>query len=191
MKDTRNEIINIACDLIRSVGYNAFSYADISKKLNIKNAAIHYYFPTKGDLGVEAIRRNQSAFEKITSLWKELSYSQQLANYIKMHDSFINKGWVCIVGSLSPSYDTLPENMKSELQKLINTIIDWLSDVLERGKDSGEFRLEGTAKDQAYAIHSAMLSALLMNKVLKNDVYKLIQNNLLMQVSIKTITNKE
>ena len=51
MNDTRNEIIRIGSELIRSVGYNAFSYADIAKVLNIKNAAIHYYFPTKSDLG--------------------------------------------------------------------------------------------------------------------------------------------
>ncbi|MBB4046226.1 AcrR family transcriptional regulator [Bacteroides reticulotermitis] len=39
----------MADELIKTIGYNAFSYADISKQLNIKNAAIHYYFPTKSD----------------------------------------------------------------------------------------------------------------------------------------------
>ena len=57
MNDTRNEIIRIGNELVRSVGYNAFSYADIAKALNIKNAAIHYYFPSKSDLGVEIIER--------------------------------------------------------------------------------------------------------------------------------------
>ena len=31
MNDTRNEIIRIGNELVRSVGYNAFSYADIAK----------------------------------------------------------------------------------------------------------------------------------------------------------------
>ena len=34
MNDTRNEIIRIGNELVRSVGYNAFSYADIAKALN-------------------------------------------------------------------------------------------------------------------------------------------------------------
>ena len=55
MNDTRSEIIRLGSELIRSIGYNSFSYADISKALNIKNAAIHYYFPSKSDLGVEKI----------------------------------------------------------------------------------------------------------------------------------------
>ena len=37
MNDTRNEIIRIGNELVRSVGYNAFSYVDIDKSLNINN----------------------------------------------------------------------------------------------------------------------------------------------------------
>ena len=66
MNDTRSEIIRLGSELIRSVGYNSFSYADISKALNIKNAAIHYYFPSKSDLGVEIIKRNLNAFNELT-----------------------------------------------------------------------------------------------------------------------------
>lgn len=179
MKDTRNEIVNIANQLIWSVGYNAFSYADISKKLNIKNAAVHYYFPNKADLGVEIVRRNLATFIKNTKSWKDLTYRQQLVNYITMHDGFIDNHWICIVGSLSPSYDTLPENMQKELRKLINMIIDWLSDLLQKGRENGDFTFNEEPKARAYVIHSSMLSALLMNKVLRNDVYKSIQNSLL------------
>ena len=65
MNDTRSEIIRLGSELIRSIGYNSFSYADISKALNIKNAAIHYYFPSKSDLGVEIIRKNLNAFNEL------------------------------------------------------------------------------------------------------------------------------
>ena len=62
MSNTRSEIIRLAGELIRTVGYNSFSYADISKKLDIKNAAIHYYVPSKADLGVEILEENLVAF---------------------------------------------------------------------------------------------------------------------------------
>jgi AcrR family transcriptional regulator len=161
------------------VGYKVFSYADIAKRLNIKNAAIHYYFPAKGDLGVEVIKRNLLAFEEKTDSWKNLDCRQQLVNYITMHDSFTDNYWACIVGSLSPSYDTLPESMQNELQKLVNTIIEWLSKLLQKGRENGNFEFNEAPEARAYIIHSAMLSALLMNKVLKNNVYKSIQNSLL------------
>lgn len=45
MNDTRNEIIRIGNELVRSVGYNAFSYADIAKALNIKTQQFITIFP--------------------------------------------------------------------------------------------------------------------------------------------------
>lgn len=169
----------MAGELIRTIGYNSFSYADISKKLDIKNAAIHYYFPSKSDLGVEVIKENLIAFNELTAKWKKENYRQQFSNYIHMHDSFIKKGWVCVVGSLSPSYDTLPENMQKELEKLVNTILGWLTELLNKGRESKEFSFTETPRTKAFMIHSALLSSLQMNKVLKNDVYKSIQEGLL------------
>jgi AcrR family transcriptional regulator len=179
MNDTRTEIINIANELIKSIGYNAFSYAAISKKLNIKNAAIHYYFPSKSDLGVEVIKRNRAAFDSKVEFWTNLDYRQQLVGYLTMHDGFLDNYWACIVGSLSSSFDTLPENMQAELQRLVNTILDWLTALLEKGKEGNVFSFPESPKVKAYMIHSAMLSALLMNKVLKNDVYKSIRDSLM------------
>lgn len=179
MKDTRSEIIRLANELIRSVGYNAFSYADISKQLNIKNAAIHYYFPTKSDLGIAVIKESQLLFLEKIEHWRKLDYKQQYKKYITMHDSFIKTHWTCIVGSLAPSFDTLPENMQKELQKLVNTILNWLTDLLAKGKENGNFDFKETPKVRANMTHSALLSSLQMNKVLRNDIYKSIQEGLL------------
>jgi len=179
MNDTRSEIIRLAGELIRSIGYNSFSYADISKKLDIKNAAIHYYFPSKSDLGAEVIKENLIAFNNLKENWKSKDYKQQFTNYIHMHDSFIKKSWVCVVGSLAPSYDTLPENMQKELRKLVNTILEWLTDLLDKGRENNVFCFTELPRTKAFMIHSALLSSLQMNKVLKNDVYKSIQEGLL------------
>ena len=56
-RDTREEILNTAESLWQHRGYNAFSYHHIAVQLGIRNAAIHYHFPGKEDLGVELIRR--------------------------------------------------------------------------------------------------------------------------------------
>lgn len=179
MKDTRSEIIRLANDLIRLVGYNAFSYADISKQLNIKNAAIHYYFPAKSDLGIEVIKESLELFFKRTERWNKLDYKSQYIKYITMYDSCVKTHWTCIVGSLASSFDTLPENMQKELQKLINTILDWLTSLLEKGKESGVFDFNETPRVKANMTYSALLSSLQINKVLRNDIYKSIQTGLL------------
>lgn len=84
-----------------------------------------------------------------------------------------------IVGSLSPSYDTLPENMQKELKGLVTTILKWLTTLLDNGLKTNAFSFAETPRTKAFMVHSALLSSLQMNKVLRNDVYKSIQEGLL------------
>lgn len=179
MNDTKSEIIRMANELIKTIGYNAFSYADIAKQLNIKNAAIHYYYPAKSDLGVAVIKSNAESFREKIGLWATLDERQQYINYITMHDRFVQQHWTCVVGSLAPAYDTLPVNMQNELQSLINSILEWITGLLEKGKKNKVFHFKGSARSQANMTHSALLSSLQMNKVLKNDIYFSIQERLL------------
>ena len=50
---TKDDIVRIATDYIQRNGVNAFSYADIARKMNIKKPSIHYYFPVKSGLRVK------------------------------------------------------------------------------------------------------------------------------------------
>ena len=62
----REEIIRVAQSLIIAGGYNAFSYADISKVVGIQNASIHHHFPSKVDLVVAARCSSTEATTKST-----------------------------------------------------------------------------------------------------------------------------
>jgi uncharacterized protein YvpB len=69
--------------------------------------------------------------------------------------------------------------MQKELEKLVNTILKWLTDLLTKGQESKVFSFTEAPRTKAFMIHSTLLSSLQMNKVLKNDVYKSIQEGLL------------
>ncbi|HEU4554463.1 MAG TPA: TetR/AcrR family transcriptional regulator, partial [Chitinophaga sp.] len=70
--NTREKIIELADHLIRTKGFNAFSYADISAPLAIKNAAVHYHFPTKADLGISVIERELQGMALQQRKWDKL-----------------------------------------------------------------------------------------------------------------------
>ena len=61
-KDTKEEVLDLAENLLLDRGFNGFSYANISSALKMKNAAIHYYFPSKADLGLAIIQRARERF---------------------------------------------------------------------------------------------------------------------------------
>ena len=48
---TKVRLLNEAETLIRTRGYAAFSYADLSERVGIRKASIHHHFPTKAELG--------------------------------------------------------------------------------------------------------------------------------------------
>lgn len=83
------------------------------------------------------------------------------------------------MGSLSPAYDTLSEEMQSELERLANMILEWLTVLLEKGKEADVFHYAESPKTKAYLIQSSLLASLLLNKVIKNDAYQIIQDGIL------------
>ena len=65
--NTREQIMQRAEALLLQKGFNGFSYRDISAPMGVKNAAIHYHFPTKGDLGVALIEKYHSKLRSDTA----------------------------------------------------------------------------------------------------------------------------
>lgn len=181
MNDTRSEIVRFAEELIRTKGYNAFSYADISKLVKIKNATIHYYFPSKSDLGVEVIKGTVLVFKEHTSSWVNLPYREQLKNYVAIYEQSKNNNWVCVMGALLPIYDTLSDSMKAELERLANMILEWLTDLFAKGKETNVFHYTESPKTKAYLVQSSLLASLLFNKVLSKDGYQTIHDSILME----------
>ncbi|XLM19461.1 TetR/AcrR family transcriptional regulator, partial [Chromobacterium piscinae] len=62
--DTRKRILDLAEELLLTRGFNGFSYQHISSELGVRNAAIHYHFPKKNDLGVALIQRYRRRFQR-------------------------------------------------------------------------------------------------------------------------------
>src|SRR5689334_4800333 len=55
--DMANQILDVAQELIMVQGYNGFSFADISVRIGITKASIHYHFPSKSELVKQVVAR--------------------------------------------------------------------------------------------------------------------------------------
>jgi TetR/AcrR family transcriptional repressor of nem operon len=170
MKMMRDEIITVADALIRERGYNAFSYADISKELNIKNASIHYYFPSKADLGIAVINRAIDYFEIEFKTWEVSSYKIQLANMAQS---------ICLIGALSAVFHTLTTEMQERLELIARIFLNKLTEVLTLGRAAGEFNFIESPEAKASMVQSSLVSSLLLDRVLKNNVFQLIEGEIL------------
>src|SRR5579859_7606516 len=98
MISTRERIIQLTDGLIRDQGYNAFSFYDIASKLKIKNASIHYYFPTKTDLGLALLESHTTKLHNLQQSVKEKSSLSKIKAFLSIYDTIHAEGRVCIVG---------------------------------------------------------------------------------------------
>ena len=186
MSDTRENIIDLAEELIRTKGYNAFSYGDIAGALNIRNAAIHYYFPSKADLGVSVVDREIGKIADGREEWGELPGNVQLRKVVEQFYGSHRKGWICLNGSLTPDYLTLPEPMQKKVKQMSGAILEWMTEALEKGRRDGTLAFEGEAESRALLVISALLSSLLLARVLGKEVFTRMLDQLLKDIEITT-----
>lgn len=184
MTGTRENIIDIAEEMIRTKGYNAFSYGDIAELLHIRNAAIHYYFPSKADLGACVVDRELEKIASGSRDWAGLPGNMQLRKVAEQFCSSHRRGWICLNGSLTPDYLTLPELLQKKVKQLCESILDWMKDALDEGRKDGTLAFEGEAESRALLVLSSLLSSLLLARVLGKEAFTRIMDQLMKDIEI-------
>ena len=162
-KNTRRAILDLGESLLQDKGFNGFSYAHIASQLSLRNAAIHYHFPTKEALGCAIIQRYRDRFE----LWinnsrvKDLSPQEKLDWFFSIYtNTRADNGKVCLAGSLETEFNSLPESLRKQTKALTGELLAWLQVTLSEGKAAGSFHFAGEPADKAALILSSLQGAL-------------------------------
>jgi TetR/AcrR family transcriptional repressor of nem operon len=161
-RDTGEQILDAAEDLLQRRGYNAFSYHHIAVQLGVRNAAIHYHFPAKEDLGVALVRRYQERFrtwvgkaDGIACAWARLQA------YFQTYLDFLQADCQCCPGGvLGTEFHAIPEAMREQARALARDIHDWLTRTLECGREQKVLTFAGRAGDKAVEIGAALQGGL-------------------------------
>lgn len=174
MSITREKILELGENLIRTKGYNAFSYQDISSELGIKNAAVHYYFPSKENLGTSIVKTNIQRFEEMVENMQSHDFNewQQLEAFLKIYVKSHREQKRCLLGSLGPDYNTLNETTKTELKRMVELILKWLTELLEKGKTKKIFVFNDDPATRALAILSSLVASLQLSGIIDKIDYK-------------------
>lgn len=185
--NTREKIVRVADELIRMRGYNAFSYKDIAATLDIRNAAVHYHFHTKGDLGVQVVELEMGVFRDHMRASDGLPPAEQLRRLVNLFHRHQQNGLLCLMGSFSADYSTLPEAVKTKVRELSAYIVDWVTRLLETGRDTGTLRFEGRPYDRALVVLADLMSSLLLSRVIGPDAFERVSTQILQDLNIQHI----
>jgi TetR/AcrR family transcriptional regulator, transcriptional repressor for nem operon len=167
--NTQRAILDLAESMLQDKGFNGFSYAHIAAELNVKNAAIHYHFPSKEELGCAVIQRYRDRFQ----LWinnarvRDLPPKEKLDWFFGIYTSMrADKGKVCLAGSLETEFNAIPDSLREQTQSLTRELLAWLQATLNEGREAGVFRFNGEAAGKAALILSSLQGALQMARAL-------------------------
>ncbi len=167
--NTPRAILDLAESLLQNKGYNGFSYAHIAAALGVKNAAIHYHFPSKEELAGAVIKRYRERFR----LWinnarvKDLSPREKLDWFFGIYtNTRADHGKVCLAGSLETEFNSLPDALREQTQALTRELLAWLQTTLEEGRQAGVFHFKGDPSGKAALVLSSLQGALQMARAL-------------------------
>jgi TetR/AcrR family transcriptional repressor of nem operon len=153
--DTRDAILTAARSRAQSYGYNGLSFRELAKDVGIKSASIHYYFPTKGDLGATLARLygSRASADLNAVLESTDSLAARLNAYVGLFRKALEEGnRMCLCGIMAAEYDGLPDAVKTEVATFADLNIDWLTNVLGKADPPAE----QNAKQWALAIYAAI-----------------------------------
>lgn len=165
--DTKTQIIDIAEHLLLDKGFNGFSYKHISTQLGIRNAAVHYHFPSKEDLGAAIIQHTRKGFQAGTQELEiqKLNPWQKLDWFFSIYLNNLQKGEVCLGGTLGTDFNAIPGKMQLEVHALISEILTWLEKLLRDGRNQGDFCFSGNPAEKAVIVLASVQGALQIARV--------------------------
>ena len=175
--NTKRAIMDLAESFIQEKGFNGFSSAHIAQVLEVKNAAIHYHFPSKEKLACAVIQRYRDRFQ----LWinnsriKNLSPQEKLDWFFSIYtDTRADNGKVCLAGSLETEFNSLPASLREQTEALTRELLTWLQATLQEGREAAIFHFSGDPASKAALILSSLQGALQMARALGTDKFRAV-----------------
>jgi TetR/AcrR family transcriptional repressor of nem operon len=171
-RDTRSELLDAAERLVRVRGYNGFSYRDLADRIGIKTASIHYYFPSKGDLGEALVRREREVFARTLARLddEEGDPRRRLERFVELFRAATIgcENRMCLAAMLAVEQETLPEAVGQAVRQLFEDNETWLTRLLTEGRKRRQFRFKGPPEEAARSLFSTLEGALLTARTFRD-----------------------
>jgi TetR/AcrR family transcriptional regulator, transcriptional repressor for nem operon len=164
----RDEILDAAENMIRVSGYNGFSTRDVAEAVGIKAASVHYYFPTKADIGCAVTERYTQRF--IAELGDPSRFGNETSAALQVYvsafrQSLIEHRKLCLCAVLGAETGGLPDALKVQTKAFFDQNLAWLQSALAPG--SG-LNIKAT-NAKATLILASLEGAMILSKSMDND----------------------
>ncbi|KAF0117195.1 MAG: transcriptional regulator TetR family [Hyphomonadaceae bacterium] len=184
--DTKTKIIKTATHLIQTRGYNAYSYADISKEVGIRKSSLHHHFPTKAQLGISVIEDYcEELANALTHFDRDfISPLDRLRAYFALYFANLENKCACVGGMMAAESLTLDTSVLVAVERFFDLNWNWLIKTLLEGEKEGQFFLTANVEQHANQFISSLQGALILARA-RNETKIFTDTEELLLESIK------
>jgi TetR/AcrR family transcriptional regulator, transcriptional repressor for nem operon len=159
----REEILDAARELAQTVGFEAFSYADLAERVGIRSASIHHHFRYKDDLIAELLMRYRLNFaDRVNGLNTIDSATDRLVAYARLFTEVSAQGRMCLCGMSAAEWSSIGDAGQEEVTEFLSEQRRWLTATLSDGLNHAEFDDDLEPPSQAEIMLVALEGALLL-----------------------------
>lgn len=161
---TAQQILDVAHEILRNRGYSAFSYADISERVGIRKASIHYHFPAKEDLVRTLVQqyRVQMARSCDRISQSPTNPHDRLMAFAELYRVGLENQQICLCGMLAADFAVLPASIQAEIRSFFGETEVWLTTLLQDGCDANAWHCSTSPTQEAKGLIAMLQGAQLL-----------------------------
>jgi len=176
---TRDKILDLGKNYMQAIGYHSFNYKMIATELNIKNASIHHYFPSKEDLALAVIEKDRQDFNAFAKNLTFQTPTERAEAMLNLYTHYFNDGKkLCVISTFEISFNDASEPIRKASSAYCTVVTKWLADVFNEGLQSKEFMFKGSAEEMAAMWMAGLPGSLLIGRMIGTDYFHQVINRL-------------
>ena len=167
ISESAERVVDAAEELVQRLGYNGFSYDDIASAVGIKKPSVHHHFRTKAELVAVVTQRYTHRFRGALHdiEGRHRKANERMSAYAALFEAtFRAERRFCVCGMLSAERDTLPDEVRQEVDRFFAANHEWLRTVFADGQRSGCFTEDTSPAAFAEAFLCVLEGALVVGR---------------------------
>ena len=160
----QDQLMDVGETLMRSHGYDGFSFADLARETGIRKASVHHHFRTKADFGLAVLIRYAERMRALLNMFSNSrSGGQALYKTISLYREMLSESdHLCLCVALAGDRTVLSERMHDVLARTNAATASWIQSVLLTGRQDRSIAVGGDPADEALAVLAQLQGAQLI-----------------------------
>lgn len=181
---TKLFIIEKTAPIFNMKGYAGTSMQDMTDATGLTKGSIYGNFKNKDDVALAVFEYNRAKMVALfsTEISKRKTNAEKLLAYPDLYENFFSKNFLqggCPIMNTAIEADDTHPKLKMAAQRAILEWKDSIACIIERGKESNEFKETTNSEESALSIISMIEGAVMITKLTgKIDSLKLILHTL-------------